>query len=163
MKIFKELVLRIKEEFDAPDDVLTEEIIQSSLKIFLCLAERIRKENRKEETQSRYKEEFNLFRKLVKKKILESRQVRFYADELGMSTKKLNRITQDVMGQAAKSYINDFLIIEIKRLLVNTSLSIKEIAYTTGFEEATNFVKYFKKYAGMNPSEFRKSFIRIIE
>jgi len=163
IETFTELVFRIKKEFDAPDDKLTEEIIQSSLKIFLCLAERIRKENRKEEPQSKYKEEFNLFRKLVKQQVLHSRKVKYYADQLGMSTKKLNRITQDVMNQPVKEYINDFLIIEMKRLLINTSLSIKEIAFKSGFEEPTNFVKYFKKYAGLNPSQFRKQYIGIQE
>ena len=160
LEVFSNLVTRVKNEFDATNDKLTEEIIQSCLKIFLCLAERIRKENQKKAPQSKYQEEFNQFRKLVKKEILNSRQVKFYADALGMSTKKLNRITQDVMQQPAKNYINDFLIIEIKRFLINTSLSIKEIAYTTGFGEPTNFVKYFKKYAGLLPSKFQKEYIR---
>ena len=158
MTLFMQLVVRLKQEFDAPDDVLTEDIIQSCLKIFLCLAERIRKENRKTETPSRYQEEFLKFQKLLNKNILTSRQVKFYADEMTMSTKKLNRITQEIVNQTAKDYINHKLIIEMKRLLMNTSLSIKEISYQSGFEEPTNFVKYFKKYSGMKPSHFRKSF-----
>ena len=43
-------------------------------------------------------------------------------------------------------------------ILFNTDLSIKEIAYQTGFEEPTNFVKYFKKEVGMTPSVFRKEY-----
>jgi AraC family transcriptional activator of pobA len=41
---------------------------------------------------------------------------------------------------------------------MNTSLSIKEISYKTGFEDPTNFVKYFKKYAELTPIDFRKRY-----
>ena len=158
LAVFSTLVKRIKEEFDAPDDLLTEEIIHSSLKIFLCMAERIRKENRQLSPRSKYHDEFKRFQKLLAQHICESRQVKFYADQLLISTKKLNRITQEMLDQPAKNYINDFLIIEIKRLLMNTSLTVKEIAHRSGFEETTNFVKYFKKYTGFKPSAFRDSY-----
>ena len=62
------------------------------------------------------------------------------------------------MNKPVKTYINDSLILEIKRLLMNTSLSIKEISYKTGFEDPTNFVKYFKKYTELTPIDFRKRF-----
>lgn len=156
--IFSNLILRIRDEYLAPDDQLTEEIIQSSLKIFLCLAERIRKENRADQAPSKYQEEFLLFQKLLNQHLPKQRQVQFYAEAMSISTKKLNRITQDIMNQAAKAYINDHLIMEMKRLLMNTSLGIKEIAYKTGFEDPTNFVKYFKKNTGQTPVGFRKSF-----
>ena len=39
---------------------------------------------------------------------------------------------------------------------MNTALSVKEISYKTGFEAPTNFVKFFKKYTGKTPAEFRK-------
>lgn len=156
--IFSELVKRIKTEFDAPDDALTEEIILSSLKIFLCLAERLRNKKQKFNPRQKYQQEYAQFQKLLKLHILQSRQVQFYADAMNISTKKLNRITREILNQPAKNYINDFLIIEMKRFLINTSLSIKEIAYKTGFDEATNFVKYFKKYTNTLPSDFRKKY-----
>ena len=75
-----------------------------------------------------------------------------------MSSKKLNRITQELMGKPVKTYMYDSLILEIKRLLMNTSLSIKEISYKIGFEDPTNFVKYFKKYTELTPIDFRKKY-----
>jgi len=158
LREFTTLIKRIKEEFDAPDDLLTEEIIHSSLKIFLCMAERIRKENRSLTPRSKYHEEFKQFQNLLSKHISNSRKVKFYADQLHISTKKLNRITQEMLDQPAKNYINDFLITEIKRLLMNTTLSIKEVAHRSGFEETTNFVKYFKKYTAQKPTTFRNSY-----
>lgn len=155
MAAFESLVERIKIEYEAPDDNLTEEIIQSSLKIFLGMAERIRKKNRAAFTPSKYQSEFIDFQKLLNQNLFSTRQVQFYAQQMGMSTKKLNRITQEVTSKPSKSYISDILILEIKRFLINTSLSIKEISYKTGFEDPTNFVKFFKKYAGSTPIDFR--------
>ncbi|MFK7808103.1 MAG: helix-turn-helix domain-containing protein [Saprospiraceae bacterium] len=154
--LFTELVSRMKEEYDSSDDWLTEEIILSSMKIFLMFAERIRRKRLQKKPRSVFHEAFIEFQKLLQDHIFKSRQVQFYAETMMMSTKKLNRITRDVMEKSAKEYINDFLILEIKRLLMNTSLSIKEISYQSGFEEPTNFVKYFKKQVGETPLGFRK-------
>ena len=156
--IFTEIVDRITKEFQAPDDFATEEIIQASLRILLFLAERKRKNNLDPKKQSFYFEEFQQFQQLLKTHIFESRQVKFYADAMQISTKKLNRITYEIMQQPAKLYIDQFLILEIKRFLMNTALSIKEIAYRTGFEAPTNFVKFFKKFEGITPAAFRKQY-----
>ena len=158
MRLFTELVLGIHEEFHGPDDELTEEIIQSSLKIFLCLSERIRKKNREDQPRSKYQEEFLQFQNLLKQHQFASRQVNFYAEAMNISPKKLNRITQEIMKQSAKSYIDEIVVIEMKRLLMNTSYTIKEIAYRAGFDDPTNFVKFFKKQTDMTPREFRQQF-----
>ncbi len=158
MDSFVNLIKRIKEEYEAPDDNLTEEIIQSSLKIFLGTAERIRKKNRAQLIPSKYQSEFIEFQKLLNEKLFSTRQVQYYAQQMGMSTKKLNRITQEVTNKPAKTYICDILILEIKRFLINTSLSIKEISYKTGFEDPTNFVKFFKKNTNSTPIDFRKNY-----
>lgn len=156
--LFSDLILSIRNEYHATNDQLTEEVIQSSLKILLCKAERIRKKNRQAEPQSKYQEEFLNFQKLLNHHLPKERSVQFYADALSFSTKKLNRITQDIMKQSAKHYIDEHMVIEMKRLLMNTSLGIKEIAYKSGFDDPTNFVKYFKKNTKQTPVQFRKSF-----
>ena len=158
MKLFLYLTKKMHLEFDQTDDALTEEILHASLKIFLCLAERIRKENRKSLYNAKYQEEYQIFQILLNQYIFETRKVKDYADKMHISTKKLNRVTQEIIGQTAKTHINEVLILEIKRFLMNTSLSISEIGYKTGFEETTNFVKYFKKYTDFRPSEFRAQF-----
>lgn len=158
MKIFTELVINLKEEYEAPDDVFTEELLQSALKVFLIMAERIRQQKRKAHKLSKSQQAFLEFQQLLQQHLPFERKVQFYADTLSISTKKLNRLTREIMQQAAKSYINEMAVIEMKRLLMNTSLSIKEIAFKTGFEEPTNFVKYFKKISGMTPIVFRKQY-----
>lgn len=156
---FDRLVTLIEKEYGQMDEFVSEEIILSSLRIFLCFAERIRMEHQKELPISKYKEEFIYFQRLLKQHLFESRMVQFYAEKLNYSTKKLNRMSKDVVQRTAKDYINDLLIMEIKRFLMNTNLSIKEISFKVGFEEPTNFIKYFKKYTNKTPSQFRKDFL----
>lgn len=156
IEVFATLVEQIETEFNAPDDFATEEIIQSALKILLCMAERVRKTNISVKPVSLYHKDFLSFQALLKEHLFTNKQVKFYANKMNISTKKLNRITQEIKKQAAKTYVNELLITEIKRLLINTAFSIKEISYATGFEDPTNFVKFFKKYTNLTPVEFRK-------
>ena len=157
-EILLQLVLRMKREYDSPDDDFSLEIIQSALKVFLFLSERILRTQKRGSSQHFYHQEFIQFQVLVQEHILTNHQVQFYADKMSVSTKKLNRITQAIVGQPAKDYLIEMLVLEIKRLLMSTSLSIKEIAYQTGFDVPTNFVKFFKKYTGVTPLAFRKTF-----
>jgi AraC-like DNA-binding protein len=52
--------------------------------------------------------------------------------------------------------VNERVILEAKRLLAHTDLNIKEIGFYLGFDEATNFVKFFKKITHTTPMLFRK-------
>ena len=53
--------------------------------------------------------------------------------------------------------VQEFLLLESKRMLLDPSLQIKEIAYELGFNEPTNFTKFFKKFENTSPESFRKS------
>ncbi len=162
MAAFTQLAERMTLEYNSPMDDFTVDIIHSALFMFLSMAERIRKQNSEITAIPKYQEEFTRFQKLLQKEVLNSRKVQDYADQLLVSTKKLNRITQAMLGISAKAYIDEVLIIEIKRLLMNTSSSISEIAYLSGFNEVTNFVKFFKKHTKLNPSAFRNQIQTII-
>lgn len=54
-----------------------------------------------------------------------------------------------------KQYLNNIRIEESKKLLLNTDLSIKEIAYSVGYSSANHFTKVFKKQEDMTPSQFK--------
>ena len=47
-------------------------------------------------------------------------------------------------------------MLEAKRILAHTTESVKEIGYDLGFDEPTNFIKYFKKHSKFTPTEFRE-------
>ena len=77
---------------------------------------------------------------------------------MSISAKKLNLITSKIYGKKPKSIIDDRVLLEVKRQLVYTNDSIKEIAYSLGFEELTNFIKYYSKHTGETPKMFREKY-----
>jgi AraC-like DNA-binding protein len=99
---------------------------------------------------------FKQFQQLLEKNFSIHHQVATYATQLGCSEKSLARATLDVAGVGAKAYIAARVNLEAKRLLVQTTLPIARIAEQVGFDEATNFVKFFKREVGCAPREFRR-------
>jgi hypothetical protein len=75
--------------------------------------------------------------------------------------KRLGQATSKVLGKTPKELINDRTLLEAKRLLVHGNQSIKEIGFYLGFEEPTNFIKYFRKHTDKTPVEFRESYLSI--
>ncbi len=160
MAVVRQILRAIWTEFHGPVDNRTETILQSYLRILLLQAGRIKQDQRLQNTASTlYAQEFQGLQRLIEEYILQKHQVAFYAEALKMSTKTLNRITQSVVQQSAKAYLTEQLTLEIKRLLVHTDRSIKEIAYEAGFELPTNFVKFFKKQTDTTPAGFRKQYL----
>ena len=97
------------------------------------------------------------FKKLVDSNFDKWHKVKDYASELKVSPKQLSTIIKSITGKVAKEFIQDRLILEAKRLLLHTDLSIKEIAYQIGFDEPLHFSGFFKKKEDISPSIFRNS------
>ncbi len=78
-----------------------------------------------------------------------------YARHLGCSTKSLNRACRTTGDVTAKRVIVERIILEAKRLLAQSSHPAAKISTDLGFDEATNFVKFFKRETGLTPTQFR--------
>ena len=78
-----------------------------------------------------------------------------YARHLGVSARSLTRATETVVGLTAKAYITDRIVLEAKRLLAHTAHPVATVARMLGFDEPTNFVKYFRRETGLTPGAFR--------
>jgi len=59
--------------------------------------------------------------------------------------------------------VNNRVILEIKRLISHSSMSIKEISYITGFDEPANMTKYFKLHTNKTPTEFKNETAYLLE
>jgi AraC family transcriptional regulator, transcriptional activator of pobA len=99
------------------------------------------------------------FKSLLENHFSKSRNADYYADKLNITYKHLNTICKDTLHITAKQFIDAFVILEAKRLLINSEIKSTELAYALGFEEPTNFVKYFKKHTGLTPNNFKKNYI----
>lgn len=108
-------------------------------------------------TDNKYLDYFNHFKLLVEQNFSKTRDAKVYAADISISYKHLNEVCKEVVKTTAKSFIDSYVTLEAKRMLVSTSLSVKEIAFALGFDEPTNFLKYFKKHTCLTPVEFRST------
>ena len=157
---FQEILSFIKSieaEYNENDDEFSSSIIRSALHMLVIKLFRIKALHGQKLKRSKYLDQFLQFQKLVEEKCFETKKVLDYATMMSCTTKTLNNICRSILDESAKSIIDSIVVLQIKRLLVNTALSISEIAYTAGFEEPTNIYKYFKKHTGSSPETFRKA------
>lgn len=98
---------------------------------------------------------FDRFRAAVEQHFPQYHHVAEYANLLGCSSKKLCSVCKQQTGNSAKRLIDDRLLLEAKRLLAYSALSIGEIAIQLGFEEATNLAKFFRRHTDLSPRDFR--------
>ncbi|MEM6633149.1 MAG: helix-turn-helix transcriptional regulator [Bacteroidota bacterium] len=157
---FKEissLIREVEQEYFERMDEYTPEIIRSYIHILTNKLYRAKSGKGQIVRQKKYLKEFIQFQQLVEKNCFQTKKVGDYAHMLGLSSKTLNTISQSIVHKSAKIFIDEILITQIKRLLINSPLSIKEVAYEVGFEEPSNLHKYFKKYTHSTPEAFRRS------
>jgi AraC-like DNA-binding protein len=100
---------------------------------------------------------FRRFRNLLELNFASQHQVQHYASTLGMSEKTLSRLCAATTGVPAKTVIQQRVALEAKRLLAHTHLAVQTVGQELGFEDPTNFVKFFRKETGMTPLAFRAS------
>lgn len=94
---------------------------------------------------------------LIMKHYKENREVAFYAKELCITPKYLTTIVKTVSGKSAKDWILEYIILEIKALLRDSTLNIQEIVIKTNFANQSSLGRFFRKHTGMSPLEYRKS------
>ncbi|MCD8179304.1 MAG: helix-turn-helix domain-containing protein [Tannerellaceae bacterium] len=80
----------------------------------------------------------------------------FYADRLCITPRYLSFISRQVTRtKSAKDLINNHIILEIKVLLESTQLPVQEIAHRLNFPDQSYLGRYFKRYTGQSPSQYR--------
>lgn len=97
------------------------------------------------------------FYNAVEQHFRENRNTEYYVQLLGVNEKSLSKEVKALAGKTPKVYIDSRVILEAKRLLSYSSLSAKEIGFELGFDEPTNFAKYFRKHTDITPAQFRDS------
>ncbi|AEH01039.1 MULTISPECIES: AraC family transcriptional regulator [unclassified Lacinutrix] len=133
------------------------DMLQSYLKQFIIHSVRIQSEN--------YPVDKNIETRLFKdfSTILEQNyktihSVTEYAKRLGISPKSLTKNFQKIGAQTPSDIIKNRIIIEAKRQLIYTKQSVKEIAYSLGFNDSAYFSRYFSKATSKSPLQFRKDY-----
>ena len=99
------------------------------------------------------------FRRLIDQHYKSIKLPKQYADLLYVTPNHLNALCQDLLGKTAGELIRERILLEAKRLLTNADITITEIAYTLDFQDNSYFTRFFKKYVGVTPEDFRKQFV----
>ena len=98
------------------------------------------------------------FRELVDQHFRSRWSLGRYSEALGMTTTTLGRVCREEAGVAPTGIISERIVREAQRQLAYTSLDIQQIARDLGFVDTAYFSRFFRKQAGMKPSEFRGAF-----
>ncbi|MFD1871481.1 AraC family transcriptional regulator [Hymenobacter bucti] len=85
------------------------------------------------------------------------RSVRDYAARLHLTANYLNALCRRVLGQTASDLIHARVVLEARRLLTHSALSVAQVADELGFDDPSYFGRYFRKYVGQSPEAFRQS------
>ncbi|UAB86127.1 helix-turn-helix domain-containing protein [Zunongwangia sp. SCSIO 43204] len=97
------------------------------------------------------------FMLLLESHYLEERDTGFYAEQLGISAKRLNQILKEKLDKTGLQLIHDRLILEAKRQIIHSENTIKEISFNLKFKDRSYFSRFFKQHSGMTPQEFQES------
>ena len=98
------------------------------------------------------------FEQLIEAHFREKRMVRDYAELLLLTPNYLNAVCKKATGKPAGELIRERVMLEAKRLLLHDRRSVAEISNLLHFEDNSYFGRFFKKYAGSSPEQFRKQY-----
>lgn len=156
---FGALVNMMEAELQRTKDHFQPDLLRNLLHNFLLLAERSKRSHGFTEVKKGADLDYILvFKDLLEMHFRTKKQVSYYAGELSVTEKRLNKATSNILGTTPKAMIDARVLLEAKRLLSHTDSSIKTIGFELGFEEPTNFIKYFRKHAHVTPIEFREQY-----
>lgn len=96
------------------------------------------------------------FRDLLDQEHSRHHDVAWYAQRLGWSTRTLARACRTATGKSPKDLIDERVLLEARRLLAHTDVTVARVAESTGFDDASNFGTWFRLRAGQTPAEFRR-------
>lgn len=149
----------LKVYFDQSECTCISQLVLCQLKAFFIGFHEYLQRNpqyRPDEVKSyRVRELFNRFMMLLERDYKISRDVNYYAAQMNISSKYLTNIVSLVTGHTPKTIIDQYVILQLKMHLKQTTQSIKEMAWEFHFADVSFFCRYFKKHTGLTPQQIR--------
>lgn len=148
----------IKQKMTDTDNLFRRDVVRSlMLAMFYDLSNVIyRTRQSSDNRQTRADIIFTKFIHLVEGNYKRERRVGWYAEQLCITPKYLSETVKQVSRLTPNEWIDNYVILEIRVLLKNSTRSIKEIAMEMNFPNQSFLGKFFKERVGMSPSEYRK-------
>ena len=103
-----------------------------------------------------YIDKLHQLEKLINLNYIENKLPRFYANEMNITPKHLNRISKELINKTTSELITDRIILQAKRLLTYSKDNYTEIARQLGYDDYAYFSRLFKQKSGYSPSKFQE-------
>lgn len=137
---------------------ISREMVKRMLFTFICGLEELYRNRQTTQTLRMKGEQIaGEFTQLVMQHYSHERGVAFYADKMGITPAHLSTTVRQATGKTCLDIIASMVIMDAKAQLKSTDASIKDIAYSLNFTNMSFFGKYFKRYVGISPLEYRNS------
>lgn len=150
--LFKSLLAEQEENHLHKYDVMRTTLLQ----LCLCISRKFSEEFATAASSNNYNI-LRSFEKLIEQHYLRLKLPKDYASLLFITPNHLNAVCKQAVAKPAGEMIRDRIILEAKRCLVNSNETISEIANKLNFEDNSYFTRFFKRYTGITPEEFRKN------
>lgn len=124
----------------------------------IAIFEEIATSDTEDKSYSRTMDIFLEFKTLVKKYLYREHKPSFYADKLNITSGYLNEVVNNVMYVSTQKYILSEIIMQARRELATSFLSIQQVADKLGYDDPAYFSRIFNKVSGMSPQTFRKKY-----
>lgn len=107
--------------------------------------------------QTRAESFFTRFIKMVEEHCKHERRVGWYALQLGITPKYLSEAVKSVSKRTPNQWIDNYVLMEIRVMLKNSTKSVKEISNEMNFPNQSFMGRFFKEHMDMTPREYRRS------
>jgi AraC-like DNA-binding protein len=136
-------------------DEFTRDALFYSVSTLLVRASRLTTRTNFKNNKDGVKDFLFLFQELIDKNFLLLKTPKEYAAKMNITPNYLNSLCKKKSGKSAGELIRQRVLLEAKRSLAHTQLSVAEIAFHLGFQDNSYFGRYFKKYTKQTPESFR--------
>ena len=155
--MFMEYFDLIKKKMNEPSHHFRHELAMALLKAMLYdIGNEIYQLQANNQKRTRAEVIFSQFIGLVKEHFRHERRVGWYGEQMCITPKYLSESVKQVSRRTPNDWIDHYVTLEIRVLLKNTNMSIKEIAQELNFPNQSFLGKYFKEHVGISPSAYRK-------
>jgi AraC family transcriptional regulator, transcriptional activator of pobA len=131
------------------------ELLRSVLDLILTSCAILYKTDENLLTKSKGNVVVKRFLQLVEENFQNNLSVNEYADKLAITPNHLTQTVNQLTGKTSSQIIKSKQVLEIKRLLVHTNLTVTEIANQLNFPDQSYFTKFFKRETGFSPLQYR--------
>jgi len=155
---FSALLLLLRQEYDRAAPCYP--TLRHYLQALLLNAERISDANADAPAPSLPQVYTRRLQQLIEQHYPAHQPASFYAHQLELPAKRLNDYTRRTLGKSVTQLLHQRLLVESKRPLLYSPLTVKEVAYEVGFTEPAYFSRFFKHQTGHYPEPFRQDWAK---